>query len=235
MNRIIELAVLGLGGLSLFVVAFLGFAAMSGAPLDELAVVGPLFAEEEGEEIPEEERSVLDPPDQVYTTRKQVIEANLGLLSAYALEPPLSAVDLQSLATDLKAQKIAFEERLKLLDDREAALEQREEVITAQFNTLEEMRRDLERRETDLTLRAAEVERDEAAIQPEGGGSWATVAKIFEGGEAADMAKRLSAYTPEEAAQILSHLDDAYAVELLNAIGGDQFKSYVDAYSAAKR
>jgi hypothetical protein len=43
MNRLIEIAVMAIGGLSLFLVAFVGFASLSGKDVSQVAVIGKLF------------------------------------------------------------------------------------------------------------------------------------------------------------------------------------------------
>lgn len=234
MNRIIEIAVLGLGGLSLFVVAFLGFAAITGAQLSELAVVGPLFAEEERLDVDEIDSATPALPEQVFTTESQVVEANLAMLSAYALEPPYTAEELQSLAVELKSAKIAYEKRLEALQDRDAALQEQEELMSHQFGVLEEIRAELERRDSAISLREAELARDEDS-KGAGEESFARIAGLFKAGKPEDMVDRLVKYAPEEAAKILTNLDDKRATELLNAIDAKDWKDYADAYSQAKR
>ena len=231
MTKGIELLVMGLGGLSLFVCAFLGFAAMSGTPLTELAVIGPMFAEEED---PEEELQELlgdSGPSQVVSTAKQVIEANIGILKAYALEPPFTPEELQTLTTNLKTAKLGYDERMRKLDEREVSIEQREELLTDQFTALEDIRNELERYEADLTLRSAEVGRDENVAEETEAARWAEVANLFASGDADELSKRLLRYDAAEAAHILINLDNDRATTLLNALPDDKWKSYVDAYS----
>ena len=43
MNRIIEIVAMAVGGLSLFLVCFVGFVAMSGKDMSQVAVIGKLF------------------------------------------------------------------------------------------------------------------------------------------------------------------------------------------------
>jgi flagellar motility protein MotE (MotC chaperone) len=235
MNRIIELAVLGIGGLSLFVVAFLGFARMSGTPLSKVAVVGPMFTDDQAEDSAATTESTAEPgaATQMYTTPRQVIEANTALLSAYALESPFSAAELQTLSVELKTAKLKYEARLESLDERERGLADREELMLHQFQTLDELKQELKRFEAELTLRSSEVMRDEdkAALGPVTPGL-DSVAKLFAEGKADGLASRLIQYPAAEAAEILSHLSDDRAAELLNALPADKWKSYVAAYSA---
>ena len=49
MNRIVEIVAMAVGGLSLFLVAFVGFVSLSGRDVSQVAVLGKLFpAQEEG-------------------------------------------------------------------------------------------------------------------------------------------------------------------------------------------
>jgi len=231
MTKGIELLVMGLGGLSLFVCAFLGFAAMSGTPLSELAVIGPVFNEESGAADGLQELSEEDGSKQLISTTKQVVEANMGLLKVFALEPPFTPEELQTLAVNLKSAKMGYDERMRKLDDRESGIVEREELLSEQFSALEEIRNELERYEEDLNLRAAEVSRDEAVEEKTTSARWAEVADLFVAGDAEDQAKRLMRYDPAEAAQILTQLDKERASSLLNALPDDKWKMYVDAYS----
>jgi len=231
MTKGIELLVMGLGGLSLFVCAFLGFAAMSGTPLTELAVIGPMFAEEEN---PDEELAALledSGPAPSIATAKQVIEANIGLLKVFALEPPFTSEELQTLAVNLKSAKLGYDERMRKLDEREAAMGAREELLTEQFSALEEIRTELERYEEDLNLRSAEVGQDEVAQDVTEAARWAEVSNLFASGDAEELSSRLMRYGAAEAAQILSNLDKDRATVLLNALPDDKWKEYVDAFS----
>jgi len=231
MSRGIELIVMGLGGLSLFLVAFLGFAAMSGTPLSEVAVIGPMFAPEE-QEPPEEPGKEFATPGTALATEKQIVEANMGILGAFPLESPFTAAELQSLALELKSAKVAYDERKWKLDEREKSISEREEVLAHQFETLEELREKLERYEAELNLRSAEVNADEKATDAQAEAQWSEVAKLFAAGDPDELTTRLLQYDEEEAAKVLVNLSDERAALLLNALPADKWKAYVDAYSA---
>ncbi len=229
MNRSIEIAVTAVGGLCLFVVAFLGFAKMSGVPMSKVAVLGQLFeaaTSKEPENVAPEVS--VDPPR---ATSKQVIEASLGVLDAYAFEPPYSAEELHSLALDLKAAKLQYEERLRSVAAREVDVLGREELLGHQLETLEELRAELDRYEATLALRTAELLRDQGASTGDSPAQWAEIARIFEGGPADIMKDRLLEFGAEDAAKILGELDVEQAAKLLNALPAERWKEYVDAYS----
>lgn len=230
MNKGIEILVLALGGLSLFVVAFLGFAAMSGKPLSRLTVLGRLFPEPLAEQAPAEPEERRE-PESAYTPG-QVIEANVGMLSAYTLDPPFSADELQALVVELKGSKIAYEKRLADLQRREADLGHREELVRHQHETLEQMRSELDRLEAELSLRSAELRRDQDAVSRGEESRWVGISTLFEAGDVDDHSKRLVTYEPDEASRILANLSEDRAAALLNAIGdGERWKEYADAYS----
>ncbi len=222
---------MGLGGLSLFVCAFLGFAAMSGTPLSELAVIGPMFAEEQSAEAQLDELLQGSEPKTVNSTSKQVIEANIGLLKTFALEPPFTSEELQTLTVNLKSAKLGYDERMRNLEERETELERRETLLSDQFTALEEIRSELERYEEDLKRRSAEVGQEENIQEKTEAARWAEISNLFAGGDVDDLSKRLLRYDASEAAQILSNLDKDRATVLLNSLPDDKWKLYVDAYS----
>lgn len=231
MTKGIELLVMGLGGLSLFVVAFLGFAAMSGSPLSEVAVIGPLLADDEEEGVAEDLSEV--PEDELpRASEKQVIEANVGILNAYTLDSPMNADELQSLAVELKKTKLSYEERLRMLDERELSISEREDDLTHQFEVLEELRAELDRLESDLALRLQEVESEEEKVSTGEQARFKEIAKLFAEGEPKKLKDRFLMYEAPEAAQILRQLPPDRATELLNALPADKWKAYVEAYSA---
>ncbi len=230
MNKGIEIAVMAVGGLSLFVVAFLGFATMSGTPLSEVAVIGNLF--QTAEPVEEEEPMLSDDTEPVYT-EKQVVDANLSILTAYAFEPPLTSDELQGLVVDLKTAKLAFEERLRGVVERESGVAEREELLGHQFATLEELRAELDRYEAELSMRAAEVGRDKDAGASSAKAQWSEIARLFAQGDAEEMTTRLMQFSAMEAAKILGSLDQERAAALLNALPAESWKEYVDAYSRA--
>lgn len=222
---------MAVGGCSLFIVALLGFARMSGADLSEMAVVGKFFVEEPLAEETDAPVAVSE-EDPVYT-KNQVVDANVGILSAYSLDPPLTATELQTLAVELKTAKLEYEERLRELDEREERLVEREDLVGHQFETLEELRAELDRLEAELSLRMAELERDETAVHQGKTAQWAEISRLFATGDAEEMRTRLLQYDEGEAAEILSQLDPERAAALLNALPEDRWKAYVDAFSRA--
>lgn len=238
MNKSLELAAMALGGLSLFAVCFLGFAAMAGVPLHEVAVVGKVFPapEEDGAE-PDPTTAELSfpspsPPqdepgdDPAVSTR--------GVAGGWITESPFSHEELKDLADSLKLKKLELDQGLEELARREREAEAREASIAEQFASLESLRTSLEELGADLNLRAQEVARDESAAAERDDERWSNLARLFAEQPVEDAVKRIQAYPASEATRILLHLEDAVASEILNSITGDAFIEYAEAYAAAK-
>ncbi len=231
MNRAIEIAAMIVGGVSLFLVCFLGFAALAGVPLNEVAVIGKMFPEPTGgegdiESAPDHGTPAPELPD------REVVAASLGVLSAWTLEPPFSHAELKSLADELKLKTLQLDQRLKRVTEREELADQRAQDLADQFETLDELRAELEAYEADLLLRAQEVERDEEAAAELRARRWDSLARLFSEQDAAEAGRRLQAYTPEEATKILRALDEDLAVEILNTFSGDKYIEYAEAWAA---
>ena len=231
MNRIFEIAAIALGGVSLFTVCFLGFAAMAGVPLNEVAVLGKIFPEapDPGEPKPvssqdQGEGIEFDSPDEVYAHTQ-------GVLSAFRLDPPFTGSELKSLGDELKLKNIQLEQRLREVSGREEALDQREEALADQFEALDEMRAKLEAFEQELSLRAEEIGRDEAAAEEAAQQRWTALAAVFAEQRAEDAVTRLKAYSPEDATKILLNLDKSQAIEILDEFKGEDFKRYSEAFA----
>ena len=92
--------------------------------------------------------------------------------------------------------------------------------------------RQLDIRESEISLRMAELARDEEAISEAEAKKWETVASAFADGEVDVQKQKLLAYEPENAARILVNLEDDRRNELLNALEPADFKAYNDAYSS---
>ena len=119
------------------------------------------------------------------------------------------------------------------LDDREERLEERALFLDEQFGSLAELRTSLERWQLELEGRQAEVERDESARAESEAESWTRLAKLFEKGDAPSLARKLEAWSPQEAAQVLRHLKPDRARDLLEGLSGESWKDYWEAYRIA--
>ena len=239
MNRIVELIAMAIGGLSLFLVCFVGFAAMAGKDVSRVAVIGKLFpAPPEGEEgtpAPGEEHASEEPPHGQLSDAA-VIESSLGVLSAWTLPSPYSTSELRVLSEEIKKKRAELEEREHALGRRERAVAEDERELEERLHTLEELRTHIEGLQAELAEREGALTRGESAAEARKDAGWAEVGRVFATIEdPAQAAQKLQEYEPEEAAKILKALgDDARAGEILNAVAPARWKDYVGAYTAEK-
>lgn len=240
MNRIIEIAAMTVGGLSLFLVCFVGFASLSGRDMSQVAVIGKLFpapAGESGEHgAAEAEHDDGGGKEEKNLSDAAVIEASLGVLSAWTLPSPYSSSELRVLSEEIKKKRGELEEAEHALARRERAVQDDEQELAERLKTLEELQKHLETVQGELSEREQAVARQENAVQSNADARWASVASVIGAiEEPAAAAKRVAEYEPEEAAKILRALgDDARAGEILNALEESRWKEYVSAYTAEK-
>lgn len=234
MTKLIETAAMVLGGLSLFAVSFVAFTVVSGGPLEDVAVIGKFFASSEEDSDSDEPAPTTETPQEKPKTNTEVVEASLGSIGVWSLPSPFTQTELRTLTDELKG-------KLQQLDLREADLERREkdlasdqEIVTERFTSLETMRKDLEAFKAELMLREQEVIRDEGAAEERENARWADVARVIAGLEDEVAGRRLISFPAEEAATILLAMEPERAAELLNQLEGDDWKSYVEAYTDAR-
>src|SRR5688572_5655543 len=230
MKKPLKLLALAAGALGLFGAAFFGFGLLRGGSAHALPLIGGLFPAPAGEEEVEQAQAHATSPAPL---APPPVQAGLGLLDVFVLESPLAAEEVQELARALKEQRAALEQRSGELDEREERLDERALFMDEQSASLAQMRAELERWQGELEERQAVLERSEAVQGERDAASWQRMAKLFEKGEAPALARRLEAWTPAEAAQLLVHLKPDRVRELLEALGGDSWKDYWDAYRAA--
>jgi uncharacterized protein (DUF3084 family) len=235
MNRILEIFALAVGGVSLFTVALVGFTNLAGKDLSQVAVIGKLFPAPPVEEA-HEESAPVPAEGSAELSDAAVVEASLGMLSAWTLPAPYSASELRVLTEEIKKKRGELEEREQTLARRERVVEADEHELAERSKTLEGLRSRIEELREELSEREVDLARREAALESGSEAGWSEVARVFAGiEETAQAAKKLQEYEPAEAAKILRTLgDDARAGEILNAVEGPSWKEYVDAYSAEK-
>lgn len=245
MNRIIEIVAMAVGGLSLFLVCFVGFASLSGRDVSQVAVIGKLFPAPAADENAEHgaagtgaEHADAEAGEQHSQglSDAAVIEASLGVLSAWTLPSPYSSSELRVLSEEIKHKHAELEERELGLARRERAVVEDEGELEERLKTLEELRTHLETLQAELAQRETELTRMEDSAQASKDSRWAEVAGVIGAlEEPAAAAKRLQEYAPEEAAKVLRALgDDVRAGEILNEVQGAKWKEYVEAYTLEK-
>jgi len=232
MNRLIELAAMLLGGLSLFAVAFVGFTVVSGTPMSEVPMVGSFFeppqletAPDDGEEEKERQERLAERTD------KEVIQASMGVLDVWSLPSPYTRTELQTLTDELKARMHRLDLQETELAEREARVQEQLDVVAERFETIESLRAQLDSYRDELELRAQEVERVESDADARREARWQRVAGVIANLDDEVAGARLSSYSPEDAAMILTAMDDGRAADLLNQLQGERWKEYVDAYT----
>jgi len=244
MNKIIEIIAMAVGGLSLFLVALVGFASMSGRDVSRIAVIGKLFPTppeegapgETGEGAPSGGETAEEASGSESLSDSAVIEASLGVLSAWTLPSPYSTSELRVLSEEIKRKHGQLEERERTLNRRERAVSEDEHELEERLKTLEELRTHLESLQQELTDKELELQRQESSIEAGKDARWGQVALVIGGiEEPAAAARKLQEFPAEDAAKILRALgDDARASEILNQVDPARWKSYVDAYTFEK-
>jgi flagellar motility protein MotE (MotC chaperone) len=239
MNRIVEIVAMTVGGLSLFLVAFVGFVSLSGRDVSQVAVLGKLFpAPKEGgeEHVASEEHAAEAGDEPKDLSDAAVVEASLGVLSAWTLPSPYSTSELRVLSEEIKKKRAELDGREGALARRERAVQEDERELEERMGMLAELRTEIEGLQAELAQRESELEGQESSAQARKDAGWAEVGRVFATiDDAAQAALKLQEYEPEEAAKILRALgDDARAGEILNAVAPARWKEYVGAYTAEK-
>ncbi len=239
MNRIIEIAALLLGGVSFFAVCFVGFAAISGTPLNEVALIGEFVAAPEAgdEDIAHEDEPASDEnADQPKEPEHApVVQSGLGMLSTWSLPSPFSSQELEELVDEIKTERLELDQREAQLALRESEIQEQEGLLAEKTATLGNMRKELEVYEGALATREFEVRRLEEEADERADLRWSQVGGVFAALDPEEAGQRLGQYSPAEASRILRAMDDEKAVEILNQLQGDRWKEYVDAYTQASK
>ena len=236
LNKILEYVAYAVGGVALFLASLLVFALTAGVPAHEVAVVGGLFPEPEAPEVeaPTKRAADEDPtrPKLTPKTMEEVVASTLSRLPTQSHASPFEQSELQELVTDVKRLKLQYERDLESIALREDEVAERALANDERAKLLDDFMRQLDIRESEISLRMAELARDEQAISEAEAKKWETVASAFADGEVDIQKQKLLAYEPEDAARILVNLEDDRRNELLNALEPADFKAYNDAYSS---
>ena len=239
MIRPVEIALLGTGGVALFSLCFVGFTALSGVPLSQVPLVskvvpadGPPTGVIDAADLPAGEISPGPNVERAPVAPEQVVQANLGVLGAFAVAAPFDRRELERLSDELKARDGDLGRREHELDLRERAVEDQLALLQERFDSLAALRAQLDQQAAELERRAAEVERDEEFAAQSGELRYAALARLFAEGEVEDAVTRLLRFDAAEAARILAKLEPTRADELLKAVPDAQFLDYAEAYAA---
>jgi len=232
MNKAVKYTAIGAGAFTLFAGSFLSFAALSGRPMNEIAVVGELFEQPEAQLEPEQPNSASEVVDE--RPPEKVIETASAPLQAFILQQPFSTEELEELQRELKASRRKLEGRERELDAREEEIAARESQLADQLEHLVKIRTELHNDSMELEQRKVELVRDEKAQKEREDASWASLAQVFAEGKTSELAQILVLSTPEDAARILRALPSERATELLREIDRSKFLEYSEAYRKAE-
>lgn len=233
MNKALTILLTALGGSAFFGVSFLGFARLSGVPLRDIAVVGPILIPLLGVDTPPASTDQEPKPaPREFGTTQEVVRASIGALGAFTLPAPFDRDELQRLEDELEAQREHLARRSGELDARERDLVEqlaRLEHMSADFARL---RADIEAREAALDLRAQEVARDEAAESEADVARYQKLGSLLAALDPREAGGRIVQHAPEEAARILATLPSPKAAAILAALPAKDWATYSGAYAA---
>ena len=238
LNKVIEFTAYAVGGVSLFLVSFLVFALSAGIPAHEVALVGGLFPETEAVEVADGEGVEGARPKHQSKTPEQVLQATIGRLdTVYTAPSPFDDEEVEQLVTDLRAQKLEYEQLIDALKERELALDDRESVLDEQAELLQELKGGLDSQQAAIALARQELERDEKVADERKAAIAKNKASFYANEEAAieTLAQKLGEVAGrdmDEAALILSNLEDERAQALLLAMDGTKADELRDAWAS---
>lgn len=240
-NKILKYVAYGVGASVLLAGAFFLFAALSGTPMSDLAVVGDAFPdEEEGPAAATQDE--VHPQDELDGDRRssdQIVGEAVRGLEVFTLPAGFTAQELSELEAEIERALTMVQERESALEKREQELDERKEMYDAMFANLERLRGSLENREAESEARAAELDTQTSEAKAQRRREMARLADALfgEGIEAKQAVLMLKAHTPDEAAFILAALEPDRAGELLAALyenSAEDWRTFSDAYAAVR-
>lgn len=234
MNSALKYAALTFASVVVFCGSFVIFAALSGAPMHEIALIGDWFEppQAEGSEAPmvEDLTGELEADER---SSRQVLSEATSPLAAFLVPSPFSTQQLESLQGELKQRLDATRALQSQLREREQDLVLREEQLDERWQEMERIRNALLEQDMDLDQRQEELDRDERAQAERERASWQSMARVFSEGKAKDLVQDLVLFAPDEAAKILRALPDERASELIREIPRERYLDYAEAYRKA--
>lgn len=240
MNSLLKYVAFSAASVVVFAGSFLLFASLSGAPMHDIAVIGKFFPDpEEGSDAAQPAANdapsdLISEVDQDRRPSRQVLAEAATPLRAFVVQSPFSTEELAELQAELKNRiesarrmQTELEEKLDDVGARELQLEER-------WAELEQIRNGLIEQDLELAQREDELERDARAQNERESASWTSMAKVFEEGKPAELARNLILFEPEEAARILRALPEARASALIRELPRDRYLEFAEAYRKAE-
>lgn len=256
MSSILKIALLAVGGVTVFGGSFVGVALVSGRKPHEIPLLKSFVHKPEaprsehggdhrtdpatGTDTHEPETATHDPapPDHEPEAgharpphhADEAIPTTASVLGAFVMPAPFDGSELAQMQSKLALRLEQVEVTLAAARDKARELDERERALNGREKELQELKNELDTRSKELTMREMELGRDAEAAAAQEEKSWKDLAVFFQDGKAKDLVKKLVTFTPADAAKILHELDDERAVELVNALPQDQYKTFLDAY-----
>ncbi|MDG1499222.1 MAG: hypothetical protein P8N31_06540 [Planctomycetota bacterium] len=232
LNKIIEFAAIGIGGLSLFLASFLVFALSAGIPASQVAIVGGLFPEPE---VSKQASSgeVIDGamPGIVEKTMDDILISHLDRLPTFTIQSPFADDEMAELIDKLKSTKLAYEEGVRNIEEREDALIKRDANLDEKDRILKDHMAALDRREAEMRLVQMELDNGIRVADAAKEAEWATIATGFGGDNYKQHAERLVGYKAEESAMILKYLEADQRQNITDVLAAEDFREIMAAYS----
>lgn len=237
----------GIAGTALVVGSFVTYSAITGAKMNELAVVGGAFPEDvtAETEVAQNGQAKSDVDAEIASdsrSPRQVYENAATPLGAFALQDPFSAEELRALERQLQIKIEAVGRKARELDDREAQLDADQRHLDDLYSQIVKLQTSILEQEDDNNAQGDELERGRRVLEEREQASYAKVAFLFVDTKPAVAANMLTKnYGPEEAAMILANLEDDRVREILGQIQTDlpnEAQQYLRAYQdlpAAKK
>lgn len=244
MNKKVEIGVLAAGGFGLFSLCFIGFALMSGQPMSEMAVIGPLFPSDESEEGEDgeqvasgeagasgaEEGEVGLPERRV--NAQDIVTANLGVLGGFNMPAPFARADLEQLVDELRNERDGLKEREDAVTEREALVESQIAALDEKAVEIERIKDEIDVQTAALELRALELSRDEEVEAAGADLRYENLATLYSDGDVKQVVGDLTALGPEDAARVLRILEEDRALELLRAMKDPDRQQFIEAWAS---
>lgn len=256
MSSIVKIALLAVGGVTLFGGSFVGVSLVSGRkpheiPLLKTFVHKPEAPHSEHPEVagtehepgtdphaaptgPETEPTTKEPGSEHASVVRHATQEDTptaaSVLGAFVMPAPFNGDELAQMQSKLALRLEEVDVDLAKAKDKLRELDERERALNGREKELQTLKNELDTRSKELTMREMELGRDADAAAAQEEKSWHDLARFFQEGEIEELVKKLVTFTPTDAAKILHQLDDERAVELVNALPQDQYKTFLDAY-----
>ncbi|MBM3976301.1 MAG: hypothetical protein FJ299_04845 [Planctomycetes bacterium] len=250
---------IGVGALTVFFAAYLGFCVMLGVPPKKIALIGPYIASHKKTDLeqasasgspeskaatPRTETEVATGPTvpapqpvvapQPQAAPRQPARASLGVLSAFSLESPLSASQLAQLVDDLRTARAALQAEEKALAARQHEADARVLLLAERERQIEERMTDLDEIKSELLARELEVRRLESELAARQSAPVDALPPGSDPEALAALAGLFQTGKPDELSKRLVQLSPAEAAPVLRALSDERAAQILNALPTEK-